>query len=393
MRVAAGDELIVEPGVQIQFAGPYAFRILGDFSAQGNAVDSVWFTSTSGNPQWGGIKLDSLSVGSDTARFEHCSISNMLNTSINIINTSKVRFSHSRIADNTGLYIGSVYVALGDPVFDHVTFANNSSGSGSEWDASPSVTNCSFYNNSSPWSAGSISLYRSDITPEPQFINCHFEGNNTGGSGGVFVSHSNCVPCFENCTFLNNFTSTNGGVGWDGYTQGGAVYAYNEAQVTRDHCEFVGNHTNSQGGALYLNDYSTCSINRCLFANNEANLGGVRAAYDGSAANWHFAAGQSPCENTGTPDTSELGLGDLDFEGDLREQGIIDIGPYEGGEFVLPYNPLIDLNNDEVINMNDLLSFLSGFGCSGQDCVGDLNGDLVVNTVDLLVFITLFGGG
>lgn len=38
----------------------------------------------------------------------------------------------------------------------------------------------------------------------------------------------------------------------------------------------------------------------------------------------------------------------------------------------------------------DLLDFLANLGCEGCDCVGDLNGDCLVNITDLLWFLTLF---
>lgn len=49
-----------------------------------------------------------------------------------------------------------------------------------------------------------------------------------------------------------------------------------------------------------------------------------------------------------------------------------------------------DFNSDGVIDTNDLLSILGGFGCTGT-CVHDLSGDGQVNTADLLQFLGLFG--
>lgn len=49
-----------------------------------------------------------------------------------------------------------------------------------------------------------------------------------------------------------------------------------------------------------------------------------------------------------------------------------------------------DFNNDGAINMGDLISFLSDFGCEG-DCTYDINEDNVVNTSDLTSFLNVFG--
>lgn len=49
-----------------------------------------------------------------------------------------------------------------------------------------------------------------------------------------------------------------------------------------------------------------------------------------------------------------------------------------------------DFNGDQVINVSDLLTFLSGFGCL-SDCLVDMNGDDMVNASDLLLFLAVFG--
>jgi hypothetical protein len=576
IRLAPNDTLHIEPGVDVIFQSQYYFRILGNFEALGAAGDSVSFTAPTNNPGWFGIKLDSLAASSDTARFEYCRISNMKNGGINVINTSKVVFNHCRIYDNLDMYIGAIYTALGSISLSHCTFQNNDSNSGAEgsamyiWDASPTIVDCDFIGNSSPWSSGAIALYRDDFPTEPQFINCQFIDNWTYGSGGAVVSHSNCLPYYENCSFIGNTSSYDGGAIWDGYTQvgstqyvncifrdntstseggsvylvstkstfincefsdnveasvqGGVLYAYDECDLVFEQCRFTDNYTNGQG-TLHLNDYSTMTMNRCLFSNNRAILGGAMVitshseanitnsifvnneavnvggalrivqfshptisnclfahnkagitggaltlywecdpiltncifwnnvageelnTYDvqeyiwnyctptfdhcciengeasftfgdsgpgimiesitddplfilpsesvgllGNAAegNWHFAAEVSPCEDGGTADVGALNLGDWDYEGGVRLLGTVDIGPYEGGETVLPYEEIIDLNGDGVINIADLLEFLGSFGCLGPDCAGDLNGDEVVNATDLLIFIQLF---
>jgi hypothetical protein len=578
VRVPVGETLVIEPGVEIQFAGQYFMRILGSFSAEGLPGDSITFTSQSGIPNWKGLKLDSLDAGSDTARFSFCRITNMKNNGIFIYNTNAVKFEHTRIFDNLDMYIGAMYCAVTNPLISHCKFENNDSNSGSEgaamyiWDASPYIEFTDFVGNQSPWTAGAIALYRSDITPEPQFISCNFINNFTSGSGGAVVSHSNCLPYYENCQFIGNSSGYDGGAIWDGYTlvgttqyvnclfegnhcedkggvayfvdtqssftncdfrdnytqynSGGAIHAYDEAYVGIEGCSFQGNVSGGQGGALYINDYTTLNINRSSFIGNQSGMGGAmvltyyvdasitnsiftnnesvsnggamrlvqysnpeiincviannHTESDGGALSlywesnpeltnsiiwgntadgegdilhtqdyiWHscsatfdhctvengdlgFYLGEtgsascyecleenpqffepstssgnsldayealwkvstdSPCIDAGTGSAAELGLGDQDFEGEARFQGTaLDHGAYEGGIYVQPYEPLIDLNDDGIITTSDLLVFLGSFGCVGEDCIGDLNGDGLVNTFDLLIFLSLFG--
>lgn len=49
-----------------------------------------------------------------------------------------------------------------------------------------------------------------------------------------------------------------------------------------------------------------------------------------------------------------------------------------------------DFNEDGSIDTQDLLIFLSQFGCE-VDCIVDMNGDEIINTQDLLIFLALFG--
>lgn len=327
IRIAEGESLVIEPGTQIEFDGQHIFRILGSISALGAQGDSITITTTSPTTWWGGIKLDSLAAGSDTARFEFLRINQMKNTGINIVNTSKVVFEHTRFFDNLDMYIGAVYTALGDPIFRHCRFENNDAAPSSEgaamyiWDSSPLLESCDFIGNQTPWSAGAVSIYRSNITPEPQFLNCLFRDNFTNGGGGAVVSHSNCLPYYENCEFINNSCTYDGGAIWDGYTvvgttryvnclfqgnfseddggvaymvdthvsfenctfidnysqyfSGGALYAYDETNINIDQCTFSGNTANGSGGGIDISDNSTCTVNRCLFRNNMAGIGGA----------------------------------------------------------------------------------------------------------------------
>jgi hypothetical protein len=48
-----------------------------------------------------------------------------------------------------------------------------------------------------------------------------------------------------------------------------------------------------------------------------------------------------------------------------------------------------DLNQDGAVNTEDLLAFLSQYGCVG-DCIGDFDNSGGVNTLDLLSFLSYF---
>jgi hypothetical protein len=47
-----------------------------------------------------------------------------------------------------------------------------------------------------------------------------------------------------------------------------------------------------------------------------------------------------------------------------------------------------DLNGDGVVDVNDLLIIIAGWGACAGDCPADLNGDGVVNVVDILALLS-----
>ena len=61
----------------------------------------------------------------------------------------------------------------------------------------------------------------------------------------------------------------------------------------------------------------------------------------------------------------------------------------------IPYDCEIfaDIDGDFDIDTEDLISFLSSWGCLGEDCIGDFNNDNVVNGADLITFLSEFGLG
>ena len=344
IRVAEGESLSIEAGVEVKFNGGYKLSILGNFNAIGNEDNPVTFTSNTGNNIWRGVRLDSLAASSDSARFVHCHIQKMYQQGIFILK-DRVRFDHCTISDNQGLYIGSVYVALSNPVITNCRFENNNTGSQSEggamyiWDASPRIENNVFINNSATYSGGAISIYRGNVATQPQIINNRFE-NNHAASGGAIVIHSNCVPLMEGNVFIGNTASYDGGAIWAGYvlageiqfinntftnneansdggalyfievrakfvnnlwegnsctSQGGAFYAADYAQLVIEDSRFIGNDGNQTGG-LYINDHTTLDMNRCAFLNNTANSGaafGPTYYCDVNVANTVFANNES----------------------------------------------------------------------------------------------------
>jgi len=61
-----------------------------------------------------------------------------------------------------------------------------------------------------------------------------------------------------------------------------------------------------------------------------------------------------------------------------------------GLTLVFPNNCPEDINGDGLVAVDDILTLLSSFGCTGSNCVGDLDGDDVVGVNDILTVLSAF---
>ena len=61
-----------------------------------------------------------------------------------------------------------------------------------------------------------------------------------------------------------------------------------------------------------------------------------------------------------------------------------------GLTLVFPNNCPEDINGDGLVAVDDILTLLTNFGCTGPSCVGDLNGDDVVGVDDILSVLSAF---
>ena len=172
--------------------------------------------------------------------------------------------------------------------------------------SSPTITGCTFDNNTTSSQGGGMFLYNNS---NPTIIDCIFSNNIAENQGGGLSLDSNSVPQIINCTFVNNEATDGGGIflggsrdisgltfiGNSATSTGGAMYANGgtysnntfESNTARDggatgpggkfiNCEFVSNIALESGGACYSAD----DIEGCTFTSNHATNGG--AIFSGS---------------------------------------------------------------------------------------------------------------
>ncbi len=231
--------LIIEPGVEIIFAGNYKIEVDGSIYAQGVENDSIYFFPIDKNIGWNGFHFNDTSYDQE-ALFEYC------------------LFSYAKSLEEGSNSGGAIYVR---------NFSNMS------------ISKCTFTNNIAI-SGGAISLDSSSITISNNLI----KYNSVSSSGGGIYSNNHSNANIEsNMIIFNNGGYSGGGLcfndsdgnitnNWICYnyaTKGGGVSTYCDF----DSPTFIGdvicnNSSRNDGAAMYLQDFSSFRITNCTIANN-----------------------------------------------------------------------------------------------------------------------------
>ena len=133
------------------------------------------------------------------------------------------------------------------------------------YSGNPTVSNCTFINNSASVRGGGMFTdndYGSSIWSSPTVTNCTFRGN-CGNSGGGMANNEITSPVVTNCTFEDNHAN-----------YGGGMYNEEESNSTVTNCTFSGNSAEWYGGGMYNDEDTSPMVANCTFGNNQAHSGG-----------------------------------------------------------------------------------------------------------------------
>ena len=181
-------------------------------------------------------------------------------------------------------------------------FRNNRGGGGAAFTAyggAPTLTNCSFYNNSTPGSGGAVASrggahvtldgcnvhdcnatyggavaasFDSDLTVR----NSVLENNTATSNSGAIDCYTRCTLAVENTTIRNNHGLSSGA--------GGAI-VHTDCDASFANCTFSGNTCQGTGGAVWIEN-SRVTFTGCTIENNTAgdnDGGGGISAYTNSS--------------------------------------------------------------------------------------------------------------
>ncbi|MEA2095568.1 MAG: chitobiase/beta-hexosaminidase C-terminal domain-containing protein [Candidatus Cloacimonadota bacterium] len=239
LYIPEDQALIIEPGVEIIFAGNYKIEVDGSIYAQGVENNSIYFSPIDKNIGWNGFHFNETPFNEE-AIFEYC------------------LFSNAKSINEGSNYGGAFYVRY----FPNIT-----------------ISNCTFTENIAN-SGGAIFLDSGNITISNNIFKYNYA---VSGGGAIYsVNHSNAI-IENNLIIFNNGGHSGGGLcfndsdgdiinNWICYnyaTIGGGISTYCDF----DSPTFIGdvicnNSSRNDGAAMYLQDFSSFRITNCTIANN-----------------------------------------------------------------------------------------------------------------------------
>jgi parallel beta-helix repeat protein len=258
--------------------------------------------------------------------------------------TNNIISYNSTPGSGGGINCFGIYNASNAIISNNIISHNSASNGGgiSSFNNSPIITNNLISNNTAS-NGGGISC-GSDGTPN---VSCNTISNNTAAEsgGGIYCDYTYASPTFTNNTIVNNSAA-----------KGGALSCFLYSNVSLYNTILWGNNASTSGAQVYLDDENSdpafyyCDVQGGIgeiglnngifytgvFQNNLNTIplfvspsAGSGTEFNGVTSDWSLQEA-SPCINTGTPDTTGLGLTAFDLAGNPRiKGGCIDMGAYE----------------------------------------------------------------
>ena len=225
------NNLIIEPGVIVQFQGNYVFEVQGVVTAIGTNVNEIVFTGGEAHVvDWQGIYFNNSLPGSQLA---HCTIEDSVNSGIRIDN-SVPTIRYSKIQNNQGIRGGGIDVINVDNfTLDSCEVTGNSVPSGNKG-----------YGGGIFVDSGETILKSCIIDSNSVSVQNH---NSVARGGGIYVG--------GNLTMIDSTVSNNVAYGYANhnywtvlqYAYGGGIYATSTTSLM--HCYILNNSTNSNSYA------------------------------------------------------------------------------------------------------------------------------------------------
>jgi hypothetical protein len=285
ISIQQGDELTIEPGIQVIFSGHYKFNIYGRILAEGTAADSIFFTAQNTIEGWNGLRfLNANSNGQDSSRVIYCKLEfgnattypQPAGGAIFCHYSSDILIKNCLITNNKADWGGGICCwSNSSPRLENIIISENTATSGGgieiEADCNPSFQNVTICNNTSQRGGGiyciNAGFYLENVTISKNIANgsgCYY------GGGGI-------------CSLNSNISLTNVNISENtAYTEGGGGIYIENGNTNLNNVTIYRNISDWSGGGLYCLHADINFENCTITENSAANKGGGICFYEGT---------------------------------------------------------------------------------------------------------------
>lgn len=376
--------LEIAPGTKVIFEGYYSIHVQGRLKAIGTATDSILFriNDTTGFGDihsqaggWNGIRFEETPIENDSSGFEFCRFSygkavgdsvNCYGGAFRLNRFSKLAIRHSGLTNNYAFFRGGgIYASKSHIELKDCYIADNRAGNDSLIygygggiffvSSSPDIQRNTFVRNTSNGVGGGAAFEYSN----PVLLNCVFDDNYSALGGGLGFLRCSPDRSIANLLIINNESTFFGGgvacltasprmsnltIAGNSSSMGGGFYCNDYANSQLYNSIIYNNYTyDSIGSQVWIWDvYSEPGFYHCDIQYGTDSFGGstFHGVYENciesnpvfsdiSDKNFRLKT-ESPCINSGTPDTTGLMLPAFDF--DFHDRILydrIDMGAFE----------------------------------------------------------------
>ena len=290
--VPSNDSLVIEPGVDVIFMGPYKFSVPSGalLRAVGTQQDSILFTADNPTLGWQGLRFTNASAN---CRLEYCHITrgkamaSGYQTGGGIKSScTSLTISHCLIDSCYALGNGGGICGGGLAVLSYTDILGNTAegyGGGIHNPGYAIISYCNISGNTAALSGGGID------SGNPVIDHCIISNNHADWGGGIYYMLDNYILSY--CLISGNTS----------YSKGGGICIENGAELTIQYSCIVGNSTtgsNGYGGGIYC-ETSDIYISHSSILENSSERGG--GLYIGGSYNHESdLSNVTVCGNTAT---------------------------------------------------------------------------------------------
>jgi hypothetical protein len=221
ISIAAADQLIIEPGVVVEFQGHYRFFVYGKLLAEGSQAGAITFQASDPSVGWGGLRfIDTDTNGQDESKIRYATIKHgraigssphYRGGAFYASNSSDILVEYTAFTDNMSQSAGgALYLHNSSITLNHVEVSeNNAQGSGGGIylsSSSPQLDYVHIHNNSAVYDGGGINCFSSS----PTLTRVLIDNNTTQYKGGGLTAFNNSHPQLDRVTITQNAAYQNG---------------------------------------------------------------------------------------------------------------------------------------------------------------------------------------